>query len=233
MADLVPKDKLNKKLTLAIGVFVIILLAGAAYFFFGSSGKTGTSQNYPSGGSSANTEAGYSSAMRESEQRNEALLGEGDKKAFGNQTLEIVKIGMNAVIVRIGQETKILASGKEYSFGDMSVRVLSVSYSKDAQYRRAIIRMSGSGNTNIGNISINQGKEFTLGQGESLKDENMDITVISIVQDEVSVKVGPETMSISNGEWEKFSGFRVEIKSIFYTGDPTESKAVLVVTDNK
>lgn len=222
---------LTPKLLMVAGL-VILLLAGGAYFFFGTSGKISPSdQSIQEAGSPIqNIEAAYASAQASSAQRNEFLLSEGDSKTFNGQTLEVVKIGKESIQAKSGNDTKILGSGKDYSFGAFGVRILAVTFSNDSQYRKVIIRFSNSDNSSEENATEAQGPEFTLGEGEAATFESATIKANTVDEDQVSVTVGPQMKTILNGEWSDFGNLKVEVETIFYTGEKSESRVVLRVT---
>jgi hypothetical protein len=106
---------------------------------------------------------------------------------------------------------------------------MSVSYSDNLEYRKVILRINNSGSSG-GNNSEKSPKEITLAEGENAKFGDTEVKVSAIGSDSVSVTIGQDTRTILNGQWENFSGILVEIKGIFYTGVPGESKVVLLVT---
>ncbi len=229
MPALFKKGELNKKLALAAGAIAVILILVGVYFFLGSSGSGTNSRTYPQNPSSQTTEADYASAQRVSEQRNEYLLGEGDNKTFNGQTVELAKVGLSSAILKIGTETKALGSGKDYSFGNISVRILSTTFSIDAKNRKAILRLGRVSNPDQQNLSRNLGNEFTLAEGETAKEGTIEITVNSISREGISVAISGESKSILVGDWLDSGGYRIRIKDIFYTGEPSESKVVILV----
>ena len=109
------------------------------------------------------------------------------------------------------------------------MKVMSVSYSDNLEYRKVILRINNSGSSG-GNNSEKSPKEITLAEGENAKFGDTEVKVSAIGSDSVSVTIGQDTRTILNGQWENFSGILVEIKGIFYTGVPGESKVVLFVT---
>jgi hypothetical protein len=84
------------------------------------------------------------------------VLGVGNEETVEGKTVKVNSIGSNSASISVGSDTKIIADGEEYDFGDLTVGVNAILYTDDVESRQV-------------DISIGSDIEKSVSNGESME----------------------------------------------------------------
>lgn len=200
------------------GVAAIVLVV-VIYFVFLSGGK---------GNSDVTDKTGSAET---------AELGEGGNATFNGSTILVKTIGLNSAMIEVGQmpyaESRIIASGKDYDYGTILVKVNSVIYASDSKSRKINITVKDSSNLLKADQFQMQGNEVVLGEGESTTVSGITVKIGSISSDKVSLSVDSVTKEILDGGTYDFGSVKLVVESILYIDNPYDRKATILMTSSQ